>query len=125
MRERYDSELLGEIFDKTDGQCRYCGKQLSWGNYGRVGERGAWEVDHSVPLSRGGTNYYRNLWPACVGCNTEKATLTGSEYMRSTGTTGTGKSGPDLGDVIAGIVVGGLALAALGALLKRDGSTPP
>ena len=120
----YDSEFLGDIFEKTGGHCRYCGKQLAWSNYGRVGKHGAWEVDHSVPLSRGGTDYYRNLWPACVACNTDKGTLTGSEYLRGAGSSGSGRSGPNLGDVIGGIVVAGLALAFLGALFRRNDSTP-
>lgn len=120
----FNLEDLVDIFDKTEGNCRYCGKQLSWSNYGRVGERGAWEVDHSVPLSRGGTDYYRNLWPACVSCNTEKGTLTGHEYMRSAKSTEASRSGPDLGEIIGGIVVAGLALAFLDALIRREGSTP-
>ncbi len=122
MSGGYDPELRSDIFDKTDGHCRYCGKQVAWSNYGRVGERGAWEVDHSVPLSRGGTDYYRNLWPACVSCNTEKGTLTGTEYMRSTDDSGSGRSGPDLGEVIGGIVVAGLTLVLLGALFRRKDS---
>jgi len=124
MSDGYDQASLGDIFDKTDGHCRYCGKLLAWSNYGCIGERGAWEVDHSVPLSRGGTGYYRNLWPACVSCNTEKGTLTGYEYMRGAKGTGSSRSGPDLGEIIGGIVVAGLALAFLGSLLRRNDSTP-
>lgn len=120
----FDSELLTDIFDKTDGHCRYCDKQLAWSNYGRVGERGAWEVDHSVPISRGGTGYYRNLWPACVSCNTEKGTLTGYEYMRNASSSGSGRSGPEIGEIIGGVVVAGLALAFLGALFSRRDPKP-
>jgi hypothetical protein len=121
MSGRFDLE---DIFEKTDGYCRYCGKQLAWDNYGRVGERGAWEVDHSVPISRDGTNYFRNLWPACVACNTEKGTLTGSEYSRYLGGARSSHSSPDLGEVITGIVITGLAIAFLGALFNSRGSAP-
>jgi|SRR5437773_904984 len=123
MSRRFNREDLEDIFEKTDGYCRYCNKQLAWSNYGRVGERGAWEVDHSVPRSRRGTDYYRNLWPACVSCNTEKGTLTGYEYMRSARGTGFNRSGPNLGEVIGGLVVAGLAIAFLGALFKHNASS--
>jgi len=121
MSGRFD---LQDIFEKTDGYCRYCGKQLAWSNYGRVGERGAWEVEHSIPISRGGTNYFRNLWPACVDCNAEKGTLTGAEYSRHLSGARSSHSRPDLGEVIGGIVIAGLALAFLGALFNNRGSTP-
>ena len=121
MSGRFD---LQDIFEKTDGYCRYCGKQLAWSNYGRVGERGAWEVEHSIPISRGGTNYFRNLWPACVDCNMEKGTRTGAEYSRYLRGGRSSYSSPDLGEVIVGLVIGGLALAFLGALFNNRGSVP-
>jgi hypothetical protein len=121
---RFDREDLEDIFGKTDGNCRYCGKQLAWSNYGRVGERGAWEVDHSVPISRGGSNHFNNLWPACVSCNTEKGALTGSEYIRYLRGARSSRSRPDLGEVIGGLVIAGLAVAFLGALFNNRGSAP-
>src|SRR5947209_9274613 len=121
MSGRFDREDLEDIFGKTKGYCRYCGKQLAWSNYGRVGDRGAWEVDHSVPVSRGGTDYLRNLWPACVACNSEKGTLTGSEYSRYLSG---GRSSSGLGEVIGGLVIVGLVVAFLGALFNNQGSTP-
>ena len=33
------------IFDRTDGRCHLCEKNLALSNYGRLGARGAWEVD--------------------------------------------------------------------------------
>ncbi len=119
MRRRFCDEELTEIFDKTAGLCRYCGKQLSWSNYGRVGSRGAWEVDHSVPVSRGGTDYYRNLWPACVFCNTDKGTLTGSEYMRDEAVALPTHRGVGLGEILGGPVIAGLGLLVLNALSQK------
>ena len=78
----FDDEELSAVCDKTHGYCYYCGKRLSFVNYGRIGERGAWEVDHSVPKSRGGTSYHRNLVLACVDCNREKKDRRGSYYKR-------------------------------------------
>ncbi len=30
------------------------------------------ELDHAIPLSRGGTNYPDNVWPCCLPCNRNK-----------------------------------------------------
>ena len=72
----YDDETLNFIYDKSDGYCHYCGKRLAWTNYGSPEAKGAWEVDHGVPLSRGGSDHMRNLWAICVECNREKCDMT-------------------------------------------------
>ena len=51
---RYGNDLLNSIYYKTDGYCAYCGKKLAFVNYGILGARANWEVDHDVPVSRGG-----------------------------------------------------------------------
>ena len=78
----WDWDTLNWVYERTDGYCRYCGKKIYWSNYGMAGERGAWQVEHSVPVALGGTNYRRNLWPACIDCNQDKGTMTGTQYMR-------------------------------------------
>jgi len=78
----YDYETLRRIYRKTNGRCRYCGKKLAWKNYGRPWARAAWEVDHSIPISRGGTDHLNNLFPACIRCNREKRDMTGTEFKR-------------------------------------------
>lgn len=78
----FSVEYLNEIFDFTEGYCYYCGKLLSWKNYGKVGKRGGWEIDHSNPKSRGGSDYLRNLVPACIPCNREKSDYKGSYYKK-------------------------------------------
>ena len=77
---RYSDEQVSYVFDKNRGHCWHCGKLLAWSNYGTVGARGAWEVDHSVPLSRGGTDYLQNLVPSCIPCNRSKQDLTTQQY---------------------------------------------
>ncbi len=79
---QWNDDTLAWVFDKTGGYCRYCEKRLSWINYASPGFRGAWEVDHSVPLALGGTDYLSNLWPACMECNRDKGTMKGSQYKR-------------------------------------------
>ena len=78
----YTDEELTEIYDKNDGYCWHCNKKLSFTNYGRIGKKGAWEVDHSNPVSRGGTDCPRNLVPACIDCNRSKGNLTSREFSR-------------------------------------------
>lgn len=41
------------------------------------------EIEHVVPLSRGGSNYITNVVPACRACNQEKGTLTPGEWLVS------------------------------------------
>ena len=69
----YDLETLRWIFDRTDGDCHLCCERLCFSNYGKHGRRGAWEVEHSVPLSQGGTNRLNNLYAAHIACNRSKA----------------------------------------------------
>ncbi len=68
----YDVYTLTWIYDRTDGDCHICGGRLCFSNYGRFGSRGAWEVEHSVPLSRRGTNRLNNLFAAHISCNRSK-----------------------------------------------------
>lgn len=77
---RYTNEDLTYIYDKNNGCCWHCGKKLSFKNYGIIGARGGWEVDHSNPLSRGGTDYFRNLVPSCIPCNRSKGDLKTREF---------------------------------------------
>jgi len=68
----YGEYELNWIYDRTDGDCHLCGKKLSFINYARFGFRGAWEVEHSIPRSMGGTDHLNNLFAACITCNRSK-----------------------------------------------------
>jgi hypothetical protein len=68
-----NTEQLDRIYRRTSGYCHLCHSTLARKNYGKPGQRGAWEVEHSVPRSKGGTDHPNNLYPACVGCNREKS----------------------------------------------------
>ncbi|HEV8361433.1 MAG TPA: HNH endonuclease signature motif containing protein [Candidatus Thermoplasmatota archaeon] len=78
----FSNERLNDIFDKTNGRCRYCAKQLSFNNYGLDRARGAWHVDHSRSRSNGGSDHLNNLYAACVACNLDKSNLNGQSYLR-------------------------------------------
>ena len=56
------------LVDSYDGRCAY------------RGEAGPLQVDHRIPLSRGGTNAIDNVLPACRTCNTQKGQMTETEF---------------------------------------------
>lgn len=68
----YSNDVLNYLYDKTAGRCHLCHRRLAFSSYGALGARRAWEVDHSNARARGGTDYLRNLLPACVPCNRSK-----------------------------------------------------
>jgi len=76
----WSEDDLNYIYDKTGGYCYYCGKKIDWSNYGAHGEKGAWTVDHMLPVSRGGTDHMNNLVPACIPCNSSKGDLRPREF---------------------------------------------
>ena len=114
----YSKRELDDIYHKTDGYCHLCGRKVYRTNYGKLGRRGPWHVEHSVPKSRGGTSYFRNLFPACIDCNLDKGTRTGKSYRASIERTS--DKGLDLGN----LVVIGIGALVLSALLSRDGTGP-
>lgn len=81
----YSEEDVNWVYDHVHphGLCFYCCKQLAFVNYGAVGAKGAWEIDHFIPLAAGGSDERHNLVPACVSCNTKKSDLLPWEYMRN------------------------------------------
>jgi hypothetical protein len=55
----------------SEGACRFCGDRL-----------GPFEVEHLVPLCRGGSNDLSNLACSCVSCNTQKGTMLLHEWAQ-------------------------------------------
>jgi len=51
------------IFERDDNTCYICGKQFNSKDL---------EVDHIMPLSKGGSNSYHNLKTLCKECNRKK-----------------------------------------------------
>lgn len=134
----YEVIVLRVIYDRTDGYCHLCHGKLSFKNYGTLGDRGAWEVEHSRPRARGGTDHRNNLFPACVRCNRDKSDFTTRTARKWNGTTRAPYSkeakremrdenataGGMLGGLIglvggpAGAIVGAVVGAAIGRSLK-------
>lgn len=61
--------------------CIYCGCELSPNRPGGNRKRGYAEVDHLVPISKGGTDDLSNLALACVTCNTQKKAMTAHDFV--------------------------------------------
>jgi 5-methylcytosine-specific restriction endonuclease McrA len=123
------SDQLDRIYERTSGYCHLCHKKLARTNYGRHGSKGAWEVEHSIPKSKGGTDHMNNLFAAHISCNREKQAVTTKTArvwngktraplgvkMRKQAKTENGLLGA-VGGGLAGLVIGGPIGGMIGAL---------
>ncbi len=114
----WDDQTIHYVYDKTGGYCRYCEKKIARINYGNPYGRATWEIDHSIPLSRGGTDHRNNLFPACVPCNREKGTMTGAEFLRLFENSPTQQ--PSWWEGPAGTLVGAIAVLLMLNALSND-----
>lgn len=76
---------LEYIFDRSGGDCHLCHGKLAFTNYGQAGRRGAWEIEHSVPRARGGTDRLNNLYAAHIRCNRSKGARSTRSVRRKNG----------------------------------------
>lgn len=66
---RWFRELLAACLERDGHQCVYC-----------YATSGPFELDHIIPLCRGGSNAMGNLATACASCNRAKGSLTFHEW---------------------------------------------
>lgn len=59
--------LRFQIFKRDNYKCRICGASVRHDNI-------KLEIDHKIPVSKGGTNDENNLWTLCFNCNRGKRT---------------------------------------------------
>ena len=127
-RPKFDDKTKLKVYEKTDGCCHLCHK-----NYGIVGARGAWEIDHSKPASKGGSHHINNYQPACIPCNRKKGNSSTQSARRIHGVTALPKSKQQkvevrkrkiIGSAGAGVLVGmrfgpigGIVAAIAGAFI--------
>lgn len=71
----YTQTDIETIYEKQKGLCLYCRCVLD----------DSFHRDHKVPLSRGGTNYPRNIALTCGSCNLKKQNKTASEFKKLLG----------------------------------------
>jgi 5-methylcytosine-specific restriction endonuclease McrA len=133
----FNEEELNKIYDRTTGHCHICHKKLAFRNYGKLGARAAWEVEHSNPQVKGGSNRLNNLYPACISCNRSKGSSCTasvrakhgktraplSTEKRQKAKTGNALAGGALGGMMGGAVagpVGAILCACVGAALGHS-----
>ena len=63
-RKPLSKKMRFEIFERDNFTCQYCGRQAP---------KVELQVDHILPVSRGGKNNKDNLITACVDCNIGKS----------------------------------------------------
>lgn len=63
-------ELLG-VYKEQDGLCYYCGCDISNG----------YDIEHKIPLSRGGFDTIDNICCSCGHCNSVKHIKTDEEFI--------------------------------------------
>lgn len=124
-RPKFDDNTKLKVYEKTDGCCHLCHKKIAKKNYGAIGARGAWEIDHSKPASKGGSNHMNNYQPACIPCNRKKGNSSTQSARRIHGVTVLPKSKQQkveirkrktLGGAGAGAVVG-MRFGPIGAIV--------
>lgn len=59
------------VYNKMDGHCAYCGCEIDMRDM---------QVDHVIPLRKGGEDSLDNMLPACRSCNHYKSTLTVEQF---------------------------------------------
>lgn len=72
---RHTEADVVRLWQRQRGECARCGVRL-----GSRSEERAFHVDHITPISRGGSNWPRNLQLLCPLCNTRKKDKTPAEF---------------------------------------------
>ncbi len=68
---KFSLQDIQKIRESLHDKCSYCGMPLNGGG----------EVDHMLPISRGGSNDPSNLTLACRTCNRDKTNKTALEFI--------------------------------------------
>ncbi len=71
----YKVEDIEKLFSLQKGKCVYCFKSI----------KKSFQVDHVVPLARGGSNWPSNLVLACKPCNNKKHAIDPFVFARRLG----------------------------------------
>lgn len=67
----WSEQNIENLFEKQQGLCYYCGCDISNG----------YDIEHKIPISRGGSNLIENICLSCENCNSRKHTKTEEEFL--------------------------------------------
>ena len=70
-RPRIAGDVKQDLYRRQGGRCMYCGTRQ---------RMDLMDVDHKIPLSRGGSNGRRNLQLLCRTCNARKGNKSDREF---------------------------------------------
>ena len=76
--EKRNEEAVFDALTAFEKRCPYCSKEQF-----RVGIRDKIEIDHFVPVSKGGQNLPWNLVPICKSCNRKKKDRLPHEFLET------------------------------------------
>ena len=66
-RRPWTDEEKREVYKRSGGRCRVCGRKHRLDAHGRT-----WSIDHVIPFSKGGRNGTYNLALTCLRCNSKR-----------------------------------------------------
>ncbi|WP_133965165.1 HNH endonuclease [Eubacterium limosum] len=72
-RKRLSKDERMRILNMFDGHCAYCGCKIEYNEM---------QIDHVIPLRRGGADTVENMLPACRSCNHYKSTLDLEDFRK-------------------------------------------
>jgi 5-methylcytosine-specific restriction endonuclease McrA len=70
---RFSVRQWNKKLEEFDHKCAYCGEPPAEGK--------TLEVEHMIPISRGGAHDESNIVPACRKCNAQKGEMTLEEWI--------------------------------------------
>lgn len=73
-RTRMGADIRKDLYRRQRGRCLYCGSRQ---------RMDLMDIDHKVPLARGGSNQRNNLQLLCRTCNLRKGARTDREFRRA------------------------------------------
>lgn len=71
-RKKFSASERLQIYRKTEGHCYLCGEFVDYDTF---------EIEHRIPLAKGGKNDFDNLFCACHTCNSIKQSIHPLDFM--------------------------------------------
>ena len=70
--------IKARLIRQAGKRCQGCGFQFQGNEHQLARERGAMELDHKIPLARGGGSHHSNLQVLCLPCHDGKTNEDGA-----------------------------------------------